>query len=91
MGPKGHRTSAQKKRYRSIIIGVMELIILFKGLTFLIFQSSFCTNNPLIALYGLEGTYSNDCEWGPGSKFTLYSMAGWCSATVYLIDPLGNE
>jgi uncharacterized membrane protein len=80
----------QQKRFRFIIVGLIAIVIMLQGLTFRIFHSSFCTDNPIIALYGLEGTYSNDCEWGTGASVTILSMLAWFVAIVLLmlIEPL---
>jgi hypothetical protein len=58
---------------------------MFQRKTFRIFQSRFCTDNPLIALYGLGGAFPNDCEWGEGATVAIILMLLWFAVLVTLI------
>jgi hypothetical protein len=88
--PEGCLSNVQQKRFRFITISLIAFIKILHGLTFSIFKSSFCTENPFIALYGLEDTYPNDCEWGRGASDTILSMMEWFLAMLLLtiVKPL---
>jgi hypothetical protein len=64
-------------------IGITIVIITCQGLSLLMFRSSFCDDNPFIAAYGLEETYSSHYKRGPGAKATLSTMTLWSLLIVF--------
>jgi hypothetical protein len=61
-------------------MGITIVIIACQGLTLLMFRSSFCTDNPFLAAYGLEDSYSSHCEPVPytsSAKATMYLWSSW--------------
>lgn len=55
----------------------LVVLPLFQGLTFLIYNSSFCTDNPILALYGVSDDYSSECQWNQGSTANVVSVVLW--------------
>jgi hypothetical protein len=60
--------------WRSIAIQFIVVITIFQGLTFLIFQSSACTEQQIVQVSGL---YNEECEWEAGSTTNVFSIALW--------------
>jgi len=58
---------------------------LFQGLTFLIYNSSLCTDNPVLAELGVSADYSQECQWDGGSTSNAASVALWFLTGVAMV------
>lgn len=68
-------TDSQWKALAAIFAVVLTL---FQGLTFLIFQSNACSDNPIYAAYPSDAwsaVYESDCSWGGASTANVFSVA----------------
>jgi len=57
-------------------LAVMFIVVLplFQGLTFLIYSSSLCTDNSVLAASGVSEYYSSECQWDEGSSTNAASV-----------------
>lgn len=73
----GRHTSSS---WKSLAMFYSVILTLFQGLTFLLFSSSFCTNNSIVAaLSGSEEYYGTDpkCQWDQGTTCNVVSTVLW--------------
>lgn len=72
-----------------MLAGISIIILpLFQGLTFLIFQSNACENNPVVSAIGTVGTvdlYENACQWSDGLNANVTACVLWFAAGVYML------
>lgn len=63
--------------WRSVAIFISVFLTLFQGLTFLIFDSAFCTDNSILTAYNLTNSYSEECTWEQGSTANVIAVVFW--------------
>lgn len=67
----------QHGSWRSLAIFFLVFMTLFQGLTFLIYSSSMCLDNPVLAMSGSSDLHSSECSWGQGSTSNAISVVLW--------------
>lgn len=63
--------------WRCTAIFFLVFITLFQGLTFLLYSSSFCDDNPVIALKGYQDSFEPTCVWDQGTTCNVISTVLW--------------
>jgi hypothetical protein len=63
----------------------MVLVTSFQGLTFLVYPSSLCTDNPIIAMMGWEGSFEPECAWDQGTTCNVISTVLWFLTGVCML------
>jgi hypothetical protein len=63
--------------WRCCAIFFLVFITLFQGLTFLLYASSFCDDNPVIALQGFQDSFETNCVWDQGTTCNVISTVLW--------------
>jgi hypothetical protein len=58
-------------------LGFVLICCLFEGLIFLVFDSTLCTDNPVLAFLGVEENYNTECGLGNGSSMVFISLFGY--------------
>jgi len=84
-----------ESQWKTLALTFTVVCTLFQGLTFLMFQSSLCSNNPINSVYPSETwdtIYKSDCEWGGASTanvfaVVLYFLAGLAMLKVGAPSP----
>jgi hypothetical protein len=63
--------------WRCTATAFLVFVTLFQGLTFLLFASSFCDDNPVIALLGFQDSFEPTCVWDQGTTCNVISTVLW--------------
>jgi hypothetical protein len=71
--------------WRSVAIMFSVFLTLFQGLTFLIYESTFCTDNSILAAYGLTDSYTAECTWDQGSTANVMATVLWFLTGVIML------
>ncbi|GKY97396.1 hypothetical protein MPSEU_000698100 [Mayamaea pseudoterrestris] len=74
-----------EKTWKLVAIIFIVILTLFQGLTFLIFRSSFCTNNSILNAYGLTDSYAAECVWDQGSTANVIATLLWFLTGVVML------
>jgi hypothetical protein len=83
---------AGKGRWQSLAIFCLVVLPLFQGLTFLLFQSDACLENPVVSnirntedqQQGLD-FYPDECEWDAGSSANVSAAVLWFVAGLAML------
>jgi hypothetical protein len=71
--------------WKFIAIIFSFFLTLFQGLTLLIFDSSFCTDNSILTGYGLTNSYSAECSWDQGSTANVIAIILWFATGIAMM------
>ena len=55
-----------------------------QGLTFLLFQSQICKDNPVLGLFGALGIYKDSCQLSSGGFLNIAAIIVWFLAGVFM-------
>jgi len=87
-----------KRTWRAIAVVYMAFVTPMQALTFLLFQSNACTENPVVALIehtlNREDLYETKCSWDQGSTANVFATFLWFStgiAMIYVGEPLSPQ
>jgi hypothetical protein len=69
--------TATGSSWRALAIIFAVFLTMGQGLTFLVFDSSFCTDNTILASSSFAGSYSTDCQWDQGSTANVIAVVFW--------------
>jgi hypothetical protein len=76
---------ARESTWKAVAIIFSVILTVFQGLTFLVFHSSFCTDNSILSSYKLSNSYSTDCAWDQGSTSNAISVVLWFLTGVAML------
>jgi hypothetical protein len=76
------RAAANWKCYA---VTLMTFVTAFQGLTFLVYPSSLCTDNPVIAMMGWEDSFESECAWDQGTTCNVVSTVLWFLTGVCML------
>lgn len=71
-------TAASWRALASIYLIILPV---FQGITFLLFESNLCKENPLINLE----LYTEDCQWGAGASANVVATVGWFLTGIVML------
>ena len=72
-------------KWRTVAIIYSVFLTLFQGLTFMVYDSSFCLDNAILASYGLTDSYSAECAWDQGSTANVIATVLWFLTGVAML------